>query len=199
MSAEAARSETVLQTAPAAGATENVDRIREILFGSQMREYGTRFAQLEERLLRETAEIKAELRRRLDSLEASTRQEMGALADRLNSERNERTESSERILRELADGMKCIEKRLIQSDEQAAKDLRELRQLTLDRHKSLADELTQALANAEMLQARRLEDLRASAVDRTDLSSLLSEIAMRVRGEFNVLGAEIVSHAGAGQ
>ncbi len=37
----------------AAQAGGNVDKIRDILFGSQMRDYETRFARLEESLLRE--------------------------------------------------------------------------------------------------------------------------------------------------
>ncbi len=36
----------------------NVDRIRDILFGSQMRDYETRFSRLEETVARETTEIR---------------------------------------------------------------------------------------------------------------------------------------------
>ena len=179
------------------GPSENVDRIREILFGSQMREYGQRFAQMEERFLRETAELKMEVRRRLDSLEAYTRQEVEALADRLRTERNERLESGDRISREFTDSVKTLEKRLLQSDEQVCKDLRELRQSTLDRQRSLSDEMTQALASTEMLQTRRLEELRASTVDRFALASFLNEVALRLRGDFRMPGVEDAADGGA--
>jgi seryl-tRNA synthetase len=182
-----------------AGATENVDRIREILFGSQMREYGQRFAQLEERLLRETGELKNEVRRRLDSLEAYAKQEIEALSDRLRIERNERTEAAERASREVADATRSLERRVVQSEEQLSKDMREIRQLILERQRSLSDELTQCVSKSEMLQNRRLEELRASATDRIALASLLAEVAMRIRGESLVRGVEDTLSAGAGR
>jgi hypothetical protein len=48
----------------------NVDKIRDILFGSQMREYETRFSRLEESLLKESQDLKETTRRRFDTLEA---------------------------------------------------------------------------------------------------------------------------------
>ena len=53
--------------AAAPNPAENVDRIREILFGSRMREYAQQFLQMEDRLARETAELKAEFGRRMES------------------------------------------------------------------------------------------------------------------------------------
>ena len=38
----------------------NVDKIRDILFGSQMRDYDKKFARIEERLLKETADLREE-------------------------------------------------------------------------------------------------------------------------------------------
>jgi hypothetical protein len=199
-----ARAEAALQATSSPGShagvpgpTENVDRIREILFGSQMREYGQRFVQLEERLVKETGELKAEVRRRLDSLEAYVRQEVEALANRLSAERGERTESGERLAREFGEMIKSIERRLTQSDEQVSKNLRELRQLILERTRSLTEELTQTITNADTLQARRHEELRASTVDRFALASFLTELGLRIRGEFHVPGVGDSADAGA--
>src|SRR5574340_1186041 len=111
VSEESAASTVPIQNS-GAGSTENVDRIREILFGSQMREYEQRFAQLEERLMRETAELKTDVRRRLDSLEACTRQEIEALSDRLKAERSERMETVSRLSREAGDATRALEARL---------------------------------------------------------------------------------------
>src|SRR5665213_1982579 len=51
------------------GGAGNVDKIRDILFGSQMRDYEARFARLEETLVKETVEIRETNRRRFDQLE----------------------------------------------------------------------------------------------------------------------------------
>jgi len=171
-----------------ANPAENVDRIREILFGSRMREYTQRFLQIEERLAREAAELKAEVGRRLESADARSRQETDSLADRLNAERGERAESTDRISRELSDSVRLLDRRVRQTSDQIARDLRELRQFTLERHKSLSDEVTQALAAQRTLESRRMDEMRASAVSRFDLADLLTELALRLRGEFHVPG-----------
>src|SRR5271165_3649773 len=81
----------VAETAEASGAS--VDKIRDILFGSQIKNYEARFVRLEETLSRETSEIKDTLRRRLDSLEAFFKSETQSLGTRLKAERDEREET----------------------------------------------------------------------------------------------------------
>ena len=204
MDPDGARAETNPQAVTGKGGqagtpdpSENVDRIREILFGAQMREYAQRFAQLEERLLRETSDLKGEVRRRLDSAEAYTKQEIESLADRQKAERTERTEVIDRISRNQSEETVALERRLVQSDEQLAKDLREIRQLMLERHRNLLDELTQCVGRLEVLQNRRLDELHAGSVDRLALANLLSEVSMRIRGDFQVPGMEDMINAGA--
>src|SRR5205809_8036876 len=88
------------QEVPSAG---NIEKIRDILFGSQMRDYDRRFARLEERLLKEAADAREDARRRFDSLETFIKQEITALGDRVKSETQQRTQSDEDLTRELRD------------------------------------------------------------------------------------------------
>ena len=72
-SAEAGTAAGVATAArPAASAEQggNVDKIRDILFGNQMREYDSRFARLEETLLKESSDLKESVRKRIDTLES---------------------------------------------------------------------------------------------------------------------------------
>jgi len=160
---------------------ENVERIREILFGPQMREHGQRLSRIEERLSAESAELKAELRRRLDSMEAYARQEVGDLGERLRTERDERTESGTRVSQALADSMQSLERRLTESDERTAKYLRDLRQAMFDQIKRVLDDLADRITTLENLQNRHLEDLRHRSVDRFEFASVLTELSTRVR------------------
>jgi hypothetical protein len=48
----------------------NVDKIRDILFGSQMRDYDKRFGRLEERLAKAADALREDLKKRFDSLES---------------------------------------------------------------------------------------------------------------------------------
>src|SRR5437660_1779591 len=91
-------------TAPAdipASATDqgsgNVEKIRDILFGVQMREYENRFARLEENLLKEAADLRENTRKRFDAMESYVRNEFESLQGRLRSEREERANSLRQV------------------------------------------------------------------------------------------------------
>lgn len=60
----------------------NVDKIRDILFGSNMREYEKRFARLEERLTKSSDALREDLKKRFDTLETFVREEMESLSQR---------------------------------------------------------------------------------------------------------------------
>lgn len=193
MRVQQASGEAMQQTAssddhPQSGTAENVEQIREILFGPQMREYGQRFTRLEERLSQETTDLKAEVRRRLDALEAYTRQEVKDLGESLGLERGERTESANRLSQALTDSIKLLERGLTESEERMSNTLRELRQSTFDRIKGVLDDLTKQIGNMESSQNRSIEELRSRSIDRLALASLLTELALRVRGEFGMTG-----------
>ena len=119
-----------LVTEQARGAS--LDKVRDILFGVQMRDYDRRFARLEERLVKETADLKDEVKKRLDALDAYVKNETESLADRLKVEREEREQASADGSRALAEAARTLEKKAGQLDEQLNKNQRELRQQILD-------------------------------------------------------------------
>src|ERR1700735_4587522 len=71
------------------GSAGNVDKIRDILFGSQMRDYEARFARLEETLIKETLEIRETNRRRFDQLETFIKREFETVQAKFKAERDE--------------------------------------------------------------------------------------------------------------
>lgn len=192
MRVQEASSDAMQQTAssdhPQSGTAENVEQIREILFGPQIRECGQRVTRLEERLSHETAELKAEVRHRLDALEAYTRQEVNDLGERIRLERGERAESANRLSQALTDSVKSLEQGLMESDDRMSNIVQELRQSTLDRIKGVLDDLTKQISKMETSQNRSIEELRSRSIDRFALASLLTELALRVRGEFGMTG-----------
>jgi uncharacterized protein YicC (UPF0701 family) len=197
MSVREASEKKANQTAPSengsgisAGPAGNVDRIREILFGPQIREYGQRLARIEEHLSQETTELKSEVRRRLEALEGYARQEVKDWNERLRTERDERSASGDRLSQTLASSIKSLENRLTESDERTSTALRELRQLTFERIKSMVDDFTTQMDTVQSSQNRHLEELRGHSIDRFAFASLLTELALRVQGELAVPGLE---------
>ncbi|MBV9209246.1 MAG: hypothetical protein JOZ52_01385 [Acidobacteria bacterium] len=180
---------------PIASATEelgggNIDKIRDILFGVQMRDYEKRFARLEERLLKEASDLREETKKRFDSLELYIKHEMEALTERLTAEQNARTESLEQLSQGVKDTFRAFDKRATGMDEQSAKGQRELRQQLLEQSKNLSDEIRQK--HGELLAAleREASELRTDKTDRSALAALFTELAMRLNNDFKIPGAE---------
>jgi hypothetical protein len=168
----------------------NIDKVRDILFGSQMREYERRFARLEERLLKETSELKDDVRRRLSALESFVRQETESLASRITAEQNERSDVARNLARDARDGFQALEKKAGQLDDQIGRVQRELRQQLLDVQQSLGDDMRVKIEGVLNQIGRETGDLRAEKTDRATLAALLTEMAMRLTNELSLPGAD---------
>ena len=162
---------------PAAG---SLDKVRDILFGGQIRDNDRRFARLEERLAQETAELKDEVRKRLGALEQFVKQEAASLADRIKTEHEERTDATKDLARDARESAKAFEKKTGQLDDQISRVQRELRQQILEAQRGLTDDLRQKIDEVLARLGRESADLREEKADRTTLAALLTEMAMRL-------------------
>jgi hypothetical protein len=164
----------------------NVDKIRDILFGSQMRDYDKKFSRVEERLARETAELREEIKRRFASLEAYMKNEFTALGDQLKAEKSERDEAEKELARELKENAKAWEKKASSMEEQAAKALRDLRQHVLEESKRLTEEMELKHKKVAADLEKEGQELRATLTDRLALADLFGEVALRLKNEFKL-------------
>ncbi len=171
----------VAETAEASGAS--VEKIRDILFGSQIKNYESRFSRLEDALARETAEIKDAMRRRLDSLEAFFKSETESLAARLKTERDEREELLNNISRELKASSAQLSKKILDLDNKAAQDRSAARQELMAESRKLLDEIRQRNDSLSALLETRVQELRNSKTDRSALAALFVELAVRLKDE----------------
>jgi hypothetical protein len=168
----------------------NVDKIRDILFGNQMREYDSRFARLEETLLKESSDLRETTRKRIDALEGYIRKELESLASRLKSERDERLASSKDLGSELKTTAESLNTTIRQTQDSAAESERELRASILEQSKTLMDEIQANHGNVLAVLERRFQELKNAKTDRSALAELLTEVAMRLNHEFRVPGVE---------
>ncbi|HTW22720.1 MAG TPA: hypothetical protein VMD78_03930 [Candidatus Baltobacteraceae bacterium] len=164
----------------------NVDKIRDILFGSQMRDYDKRFMRLEERLAKASDALRDDLKRRFDSLEAFVQQEIESLHQRLRTEKSERVETLAELTRETRDTSRAIEHRLSQLDEHLVAAQGDLRARILDQSKTLLNEIQHAHNQMESALEREAATLRSDKTDRATLADLLTEMALRLRGELEL-------------
>ena len=168
----------------------NIDKVRDILFGGQMRDYERRFARLEERLVQETSELKEDVRRRLAALEQFAKQETGSLADRIKMENEERTDATKDLSRELRENAKAFEKKAGVLDDQIGRTQRELRQQILELHQQLTDDLRRKIDEVLAKLGQESAELRHDKTDRAPLAAWLTERAMRLNNELTIPGID---------
>ena len=166
----------------------NVDKIRDILFGGQMRDYDKRFSRLEERLTRESTELREETRKLFGTLETFIKKEIEALTDGLQAERRSREGAVNSLSRELHETGEALESKLQQSLEQTTRAQRDLRQQILDQSKSLTDEMRRKYDELSAMLDREVAELNHEKTDRASLSALFTEVAMRLNDEFKIPG-----------
>lgn len=166
----------------------SVDKIRDILFGSQMRDYDKRFARLEERLLKESADLRDETRRSFDTLESFIRSELSSLSERVKSDANRRDELNEAMSLHLQETAKTMERKLGQLDDHSAQAQRELRQQLLSQSKDLSDEIRRKYDELVAALDREASELRHDKTDRAALADLFTELAMRLNNQFGLPG-----------
>ncbi len=157
----------------------NIDKIRDILFGNNIRDYDKRFAQLEERLNAAMEDMRAETRRMFGALESYVKDEVRSLLDQIKTEQGDRAEADRTLERELDK----LLKRVAKDEEHATAAHREARQALLDQSKSLHEEIQAAARTLAEALKRESQDLRFIKTDRSVLAAVLNEMAARINGD----------------
>ncbi len=154
--------------------TNNLEKIRDILVGSQMREVEKRFARLEERLIKLSSDLRDDLNKSLASLETFVKKEIESLNDRFLTESNERGGAMKTLSLEL--------KALSDFSWQKLNQLDEHRQL-LDQSKAFSEEIRQKHHELTEVVERAVQNLHANKTDRSSLAALFNEFANRLNVE----------------
>jgi uncharacterized phage infection (PIP) family protein YhgE len=163
--------------------SDNVDRIRNILFGSQMRDYDDRFQKLEERLGRHAAEVRSELQEKLQALEALIKGEAESVCNRLNAEQSERRQAIENLAQEMSDTVRGLESKITNLENKAAQDIGQLREQLLEQTKALSAELNSKHDEMKDRFEREARRIRDAMTGREALAEVLSELASRLKNE----------------
>lgn len=172
------------------GGAGNVDKIRDILFGSQMRDYESRFARLEETLIKETFEIRETNRRRFEQIESYIKKEFETVQTRIKAERDERHESESRQSRELKEANDSLSRRIRDLDDRETGVERDLRGDLLQQARDLTEEIRARHDELATILDRRVSELRDGKTDRAALATLFNEVALRLSDQFQIPGAE---------
>jgi hypothetical protein len=177
----------------------SVDKIRDILFGSQIKTYESRFVRLEETLARETNDLKETIRRRFESLESFFRKETDSLSGRLKAEKEERTEALKTIARDLKSASDALNKKILELDNKTAEEQSGLRQELMQESRKLLEEIRHKSDSLSFLVEKRSDELREQKLDRAALASLLTGMALQLSEDGAVGGKPLKPVKAVGQ
>lgn len=158
----------------------SLDKVRDILFGNQMREVERKFARLEERLIKECTNLRDENRKRLDSLESYFKTEIESLAKQVNNEQGERGQALKVLTEQHKNITISLENKLAQFEEKTINNQREMREQILNQSKNLHDDIRQKYEEILAALERDTQELRKDKTDRSTLAQLFTELAIRL-------------------
>jgi thymidylate synthase len=164
----------------------NIDKIRDILFGSQARDFDRRFSRLEERLVKDMSEMRDETRKKLDALEDYIKSEVKSLTERLVSEQNARLDAAKDLSGDLKELSHNFDRKITQLNEQSAKNESDLRQQILTQSKNLSEDIQKRHNEALDRLDREASEIREDKADRTAIANIFNEMALRLTNDFKI-------------
>lgn len=172
------------KTGDALSETENIGKIRDILFGSQAKQIEKKLMAMEGRIEKGFASMRSETKSTLETLEQFTRKELRAIADQLNQEKTERMESADTLSERIGDAKKGLENKLRVLSDKVVENQREAQDQILQQAKTVMTELREKNDALQKHVDRSIGTLSQEKTDRLALADLLMEAAMQLKNEF---------------
>ena len=166
--------------APADVQPESLDKVRDILFGGQMRAVDSRLQGLEERLREEHESLRTDFARQVESLDAFIRAEVNTVTERLAAESRKRADDLKGLSAEIKDALRALERRHVKLEEAANMADAALRDQLLHQSATAAAELARLGDRLGAELKRSHQELASAKTDRTALASLLTDMAGRL-------------------
>jgi hypothetical protein len=158
----------------------NIEKVRDILFGSQTKSNEARFARLENSLAREVVELKDLLRRRVGSLETFFQSETMALSDRIREEREERMAAFEAHDFEMKGAIAGLSRRLGELNTAVGEGDSSVRRDLMNESRKLLDEISLRHESVRGLMDSQVSELHSRKADRAVISDLMRELATQL-------------------
>jgi phage host-nuclease inhibitor protein Gam len=164
-------------------APESLDKVRDILFGGQMRAVESRLQGLEERIMREQATMRSDFSKQLADLDASAKRDAQTLGDRLAAERTKRAEDLKALSAEIKEILRSLEKRHVKLEELSGLADAEIRDQILQQSRAISNEIERLSQRVTADLNREVASLRNDKTDVSAIVSVFSDMATRLSGE----------------
>lgn len=152
---------------------DDVDKIRDIIFGGQMREYTLRFDQLEKTVVKAAGRLERDMDKRLAKLEAKLAADVVKLGKSIGDESDRRQADTDLTNEKLADVERSLARQLGESQAALSADLDATREKLEALVKETRIDLTEEFAGETTVLGRE-------KVAATELASLMQDVAKRL-------------------
>ncbi len=159
---------------------DNVDKIRDILFGQQLREFERKFAQIEDRLNSDLDALRGESQRQNESLQTYIDSEAEILSGKLKNEADARQKQLDDLHDELKKLARQIDGRLSDLSARIEEQGRDFNQKLLKHSQEASAELQKLQEQMRQRMDKQHRDLNQSKVDRSLLAEMLTSLAMQL-------------------
>jgi hypothetical protein len=174
-------SERKVVTAPAAPEPiESLDKVRDILFGAQSRDFENRFAFLEEKLLQETSRAKEDAHKRFESLEAQLKQQVQQLTEKIKSENSERATSVKSLTSEIKQLTLALDKKIDLLGSESSQEQEALREQLMEQSGSLSDDIKRRCDDINAKFNVEVNELENDKLNRSDIAGLFTDMAQKL-------------------
>lgn len=160
-------------------AVESVDKIREIIFGSNMQEYEARFKQLEDRLTKEMTRVTSESSEQLSKVQKTLVSDVEALRNDLGAEEGARQSLDHSVSHDLAQIQQQLQNQVGDTEAEFNQQLVALR-------KQLDEQVAGLQSTLDDMNKRleaKLEQLGQQKASRKQLADGLMALAQQIHDE----------------
>ena len=166
--------------APAPEPIESLDKVRDILFGAQSRDFENRFAFLEEKLLQETSRAKEDAHKRFESLEAQLKQQVQQLTEKIKSENAERAASVKSLTGEIKQLTQALDKKIDLLGSESNKEQEDIREQLMEQSSSLSDDIKRRCDDINAKFNVEVGELENDKLNRSDIAGLFNDMAQKL-------------------
>lgn len=159
---------------------DNVDKIRDILFGSQMREVEKRFNSLEKNLASDLDKLRNENALQIESLKTFIESEIEILGSKLAGEESARIENVDELDNQLKQQVKLIKKEISDVGKSLDKQTSDTNKKMLKQSQDFSKELNEQISEARERMDGHRDELSGSKVDKLLLAEMLNTLALQV-------------------
>ncbi len=162
---------------------ESLDKVRDILFGGQMRAVESRLQGLEERIMREQSAMRTDFNKQLADLDASAKRDAQTLGERIVAERTKRTDDLKALSGELKEILRSLEKRHVKLEELSGLADAEIRDQILQQSRAISAEIERLSQRVTNDLNREVASLRNDKTDVSAIVNVFSDMATRLAAE----------------